>query len=378
MRLKTGRVGSFRGSEVFAFGREDRREWREWLQGSGMHDFYQGAEFHGLAQGRGEGIARLYVLRDGDSSFGLPCLLRNLPFPVGHWRWDATSVRGYPGPWITGEGRGFPGRALGALEEWLREEGVLTVFSLLNPVLGQARWLEGVGELRPLGRTVAMDLSGEESEVWAGIRPSHRRGIRRLEETGFWCGIEEPLRGVGDFAVAYGETMARVGAGGSYLHGEEFFRELFAAHGEWMHLWLVRLGGAYGEVVGGALFGEGSGIGEYYLSGTRDAWVGLSPMKKLLDAAWRWGRRRGWRYLHLGGGVGSEDSLFEFKAGFSPCRFPMSCWSWVLDGVVYGQCCRQAAAEWERGGWEVARRGFFPWYRSPVEIGAGPREGRVP
>jgi hypothetical protein len=98
-------------------------------------------------------------------------------------------------------------------------------------------------------------------------------------------------------------------------------------------------------------------------------------MKKLLDAVWRWGRTRGWRYLHLGGGVGCEDSLFEFKAGFSPCRFPMSCWSWVLDEVAYGRSCREAEADWERLGMDVVRPGFFPWYRSPVESGAVLAEG---
>jgi hypothetical protein len=262
MGLKTGRVGSLRGIELLAYGSEDRWGWREWIQQCGMHDFYQGPEFHGLAQGRGEGRARLYVLRDGDSTLGLPCLVRNLPFPVGHWRWDATSVRGYPGPWISGGERGFASRALEVLREWLREEGVLTVFSLLNPVLGQARWLEGVGGLRPLGRTVAIDLSGEESEIWAGIRASHRRGIRHLEESGLWCGVVDPRLGLGEFVRAYEETMARVGAAGEYLHGEEFFRGLFEAHGEGMHLWLARDGGSGGEMVAGALFGEGKGIGE--------------------------------------------------------------------------------------------------------------------
>jgi hypothetical protein len=360
--LETGRLGSLNGIELLAFGEENREEWRDWLQRAEMHDFFQGPELHELAQREGEGTARLYAMCGEEGCVGLPCLIRRLPYEVGRWRWDATSVRGYPGPWLVGSDDGFIRRAFGALEELLREEGVLTVFSLLNPVLGQGKWLEGIGEVRGLGSTVAMDLDQEEESVWMQVRPSHRRGIRRLNENGLWCGPEDLQVGMAEFVKAYEETMDRVGAGSVYRYGESFFRELCAVSGDSIHLWLARLGGRDGPVAGGALFGEGAGIAEYYLSGTRNESVQISPAKALLDAAWRWGRERGWRYLHLGGGVGREDSLFEFKAGFSPCRFPMGCWSWVLDQDAYRWCCDMA----ERDSRELLRHDFFPRYRSPM------------
>ena len=56
----------------------------------------------------------------------------------------------------------------------------------------------------------------------------------------------------------------------------------------------------------------------------------------VLDFARNWAKDRGNDVLHLGGGVGSRnDSLFEFKAGFSKTRHDFVTWHLVFMPDVY-------------------------------------------
>jgi hypothetical protein len=68
----------------------------------------------------------------------------------------------------------------------------------------------------------------------------------------------------------------------------------------------------------------------------------------------------GLEYLHLGGGVGGrdDDSLFQFKAGFSKERFTYRTWQYISDMEIYKEICRQKNIHFEH------ENNFFPLYRS--------------
>jgi hypothetical protein len=370
------------------FGTEDAGGWLGALQRCGNHDFFHLPEFHRMAERRGQGEARLYVVQGGGRCMALPLLLRPVEGRFigesaaligggalsGDGRdgdeglRDALSVSGYPGPVgfageDAGEKAGFVSASQRLLESQFRADGVVAAFSLLNPLLEQQEWLKGMGEIRWVGETVAMDLALSEEEQWRRIRSTHRRQILRLIDRGVSCEEVDPGLGLDEFVKAYSETMERVGAQRAYRYETAFFEELFTELGGAAHLWLARLGG---EPIAGAIFVECTQFVQYYLSGTRDAWVGLSPMKLILDTVRRWASARGRRYLHLGGGVGRRDSLFDFKAGFSELYLQMGCWRWVGDAGRYEQICRRAVERWEAQGLEPEREDFFPAYRSPL------------
>ena len=76
----------------------------------------------------------------------------------------------------------------------------------------------------------------------------------------------------------------------------------------------------------------------------------------MIDAACDWAGGLGARWMHLGGGVGgAEDSLFRFKAGFSPRRHRFETWRWIVDPHAYERRCRHANVG--------ADESFFPAYR---------------
>ena len=116
-----------------------------------------------------------------------------------------------------------------------------------------------------------------------------------------------------------------------------------------------------GTVASAGLFFEHDGIIHYHLGATAEEHLRRAPSKLMFDHVRRWGQERGARVLDLGGGVGgAEDSLFLFKAGFSPLRARFHTLRLVIDAERYA---RLTGAE------HIADlSGYFPAYRRPSGV----------
>ena len=113
-----------------------------------------------------------------------------------------------------------------------------------------------------------------------------------------------------------------------------YFEDLRVALGSRLHFCSVVAPG--GELAAGGLFTDTQGIVQYHLSGTADCFVANAPSKLMLHEVRLWAKREGYSLLHLGGGVGSRaDSLFHFKAGFSPLHSDWFTYHLVTDEDKY-------------------------------------------
>jgi hypothetical protein len=89
----------------------------------------------------------------------------------------------------------------------------------------------------------------------------------------------------------------------------------------------------------------------------------------LLDTARLWAAGQQARVFHLGGGVGARtDSLFQFKAGFSPQRHEFLTWRWILEPERYRAVCEERERSDESSGLELASADYFPEYRAPARL----------
>jgi lipid II:glycine glycyltransferase (peptidoglycan interpeptide bridge formation enzyme) len=80
---------------------------------------------------------------------------------------------------------------------------------------------------------------------------------------------------------------------------------------------------------------------QWHLCGTASAYLPLAPTKLEIDFIRRWAKEAGYQALHLGGGVGNRaDSLFHFKAGFSPVYKEFYTYRLVLDDNRYAELSR--------------------------------------
>ena len=260
----------------------------------------------------------------------VPLVVHRLPdaleAPAG-WR-DAKSPYGYASPLIAGDpaGRDACARAAAAAA---REAGLVSAALRLHPLLPPAP-----GELFPeaaarvRGEAVVVPLDRPLDAVVAERKPQLRADVRRLRRDG-WTSEMGGREALADFVPLYAATMRRLEAAEIFHFPARYFDALAEALGERLHVALAR--SPEGDVGAAALFTTCGGIVQYLLAGTSDRHAAAAPSKLLLDHAVAWAHGRGERVVNLGGGRGGAvDSLFAFKARFSPHRRPL-----VDLGVVF-------------------------------------------
>lgn len=357
---------STQGSSIRIIQVDSKDEWREAL--GGLHDFYHLPFFHELAKDLGEGEPILFVYEGGGYRISLPLLIRPIDVVFdgsGGKQWfDATSVYGYAGPVVSHADipdiirRDFQE----SLTRILSENMIVSLFSRLHPFLNQDPLVAGLGTLVSPGRTVSIDLTIPEESQVAQYRENHRRGLKKLREAGAICYVDEDFSHLDAFTKIYNETMERVNATKGYFFPGSYFQRLVATDEAEVKLIVCEIGN---ELACAGIFTKCGDIVQYHLGGTSESSLKFSPMKIVLDAARHWGYEHGAKILHLGGGVGTrDDSLFQFKAGFSNRLHTFNTWRWVLLQSVYDQLAAAFKADQSTKAQPEQPADFFPLYRS--------------
>ncbi len=331
------------------------------------HDFYHLPSYAKLSARMDGGHAEAVSVRDGAGQLlFLPYTVR--PLPSIDWLgnqaaglFDIVSPYGYPGPLVLGDDDFLSA----AIRQWsgaMRERNCVSGFIRMHPLLNKRSpaWMVG-GEMVERGRTVSIDLRQSDEEIWGHFRENHRRDIVKRKRQGLVASMEEGIEVLDAFAPIYYETMDRVGATKYYYFPREYFHDLKQALGSMMSVCMIRA--ANGELLGGGIFTECDGIVQYHLGGTLASALQIRPSKLMFDFVCRWGKARGNHSFHLGGGFGAkEDSVYDFKAGFSPLRHPYHTWQLLFEPNAYQRLGQQRQAL-HRESLDVD---FFPIYRAEV------------
>src|SRR5262249_30214533 len=158
-------------------------------------------------------------------------------------------------------------------------------------------------------------LTASPEEQVAAYRSDHRRDLAELRRIGATCVHDSEWRYLDRFVEIYHDTMRRVGAGTGYFFDRNYFEKLATRMDGRAHLFVCI---HEGEVISAATILTSGGIVQGHLGGVDFKYRKLASNKLLIDEIRRWACERGYRRLHLGGGVGAKsDSLFAFKSGFS-------------------------------------------------------------
>lgn len=326
------------------------------------HDVYHLPEYSALCARHDHGAAMAFYAESNGREFLVPLIRRPLPAEVQFepaWA-DAASPYGYPGPLTTdASDRDWVMQSLGALRRLAREHHILTVFLRLHPFRGISHEQAALdrAQLVAHGAVVFVDLTKTPKELWSATRPTHRRHITKLLAAGFtpviddWCWYER-------FLALYRTTMTRVNAAPFYFFPDTYFQELREALGGQVHL--VAIVAPDGDLAAAGLFTSACGIVQYHLGATATRFLPVAPSKLMIHTAAQWGPTTGATIMNLGGGRGGRtDSLFDFKAGFSPLHVPFHTVRLITDVPRYtaiSQSLQHAAA--------LDDPEFFPIYRA--------------
>jgi len=237
----------------------------------------------------------------------------------------------------------------------LNEEKNVSVFCRLHPIINHDILVERFGSLVNNGKTIAISLTGTLEEQRSRYRRQFRSKIRQLREKNFYLKKADNDEEVKAFVKIYNENMARVKAESYYYFNESYFFNMLNSADFESSVLLLYCGD---EITSGAFVTFSNNIMQFHLAATNDKYLHEGPMKLLIDEATIVGREKNMVYLHLGGGVGgNEDSLFEFKAGFSDKILDFKTWRFVSNPDVYNQL---VTARW---GNKTIVSDFFPLYR---------------
>jgi hypothetical protein len=355
--------------------------WQSWTERC-RHDFYHTAAYHRYSESYGEGAAYLAVYGDRDRFLALPYLLRDIDIAgisSGCAGKDVTSVYGYAGPLVCGNAidADFEREAWRAIYEIWRNQDVVSAFARLHPLLNNHSYVlisqpgEAVSaELLEVGPTVSLDLTQSDEEAWAEYRRTTRGEIRQGRKRGLAVTVDEEWTHLDCFLELYYITMKRNQASAYYYFSREQIldlKEALGKHALLVHVWSGNL------IISSAIFIEYDGILHAHLEGNHPEYLKQGPFKLMVDELRLWGRQRGDRGLHLGGGRGGqEDSLFLFKAGLSKKRHPFFVARWIVDPSRYEWLVQERRREADASDLALDTGSYFPAYRAPLACAPPP------
>lgn len=329
----------------------DSNNWEEIISQCDLVDFYHTYTYHLLSSIDGEKPILIYF-GVNNKIIALPLLLRTIAH-TGYF--DATSVYGYPGPITKGILTAHEYELFQTLfEEYCVNEKIVSVFSRLNSFIPfQENCLRNIGNIETLGNSVYIDTS-QESEVQ--LAQYHRRlrtyinKSRKLYDIKIGCSQAD----VNDFVALYHENMKRVNANPIYYFSKPYFKDLLNAN-EFETIMMLAFDKKSKKPAGGAIFVKHGLFVQYHLSGVKEEFLTLNPVKLMIDEMRKIAIQQGCCFFNLGGGVGGkEDSLFYFKSGYSKEFVPFKVWKFIALPKIYGLLSKNNSTD---------DSDFFPKYR---------------
>lgn len=341
--------------EVKVIPLKDVYEWNDIIVKSAIHDFYHCNSYCTLNT---SGESFLFVVFDGADFIALPLIKRSIEETEF---FDCTSVYGYAGPVASKLPEQLSKSLITffqqQLKQYFHENKIICTFSRLHPIILQTPFLEGLGNVISLNKTVTIDLTLPPDKQRALYRKSNKSEINQLRKSGFEIKTAHSIEEIKKFVEIYTITMQRVNAPSHYFFDLNYFNNFLSAT-DFNSVLLL----AYykNEIAAGAIFTMVNNIMQYHLAGTAESYLKKAPMKLIIDEARLLANSRNLTYFHLGGGVGGsdDDSLFKFKSGFSNLNYIFKVWKYIVDEEKY-----DAITKMKCSGKEMNAM-FFPQYRS--------------
>ncbi|MEW7291831.1 GNAT family N-acetyltransferase [Aquimarina sp. 2304DJ70-9] len=317
---------------------EEKVEWQNLLNMVEYYDFYHTYDYHQLSKAPDEKPI-LIKYEDKGNVIGLPLLLRKI-FDTDYY--DVTSVYGYAGPLCSTINSSFNNLDFASqLNQFFREKKVVSVFSRLNPFIkNQEIVLKGLGDLVQLGTIVNIDLTQDIDIQRSVFSKTTKRYINKGRKL---CSVRlsNSKEDISTFMELYYENMDRVQAKKNYYFTEDYFN-YFINSSDFKTDVLLATYNETNEIISAAMMVKTNNIIQYHISGTRDDYLYLTPIRILIDEMRIKGTSENYKYFNLGGGLGgAEDSLFRFKSSFSKDYRDFKVWKYIVNREVYDQLTSQ-------------------------------------
>ncbi|MEP3836568.1 MAG: GNAT family N-acetyltransferase [Algibacter sp.] len=333
---------------------KEKQLWQQTLSQMAGYDFYQTFDYHELSKLNDESSV-LIKYQEGDTIICLPLIIRPIkgtPF------FDATSVYGYAGPLKNTIDTDFDNIQFKKhLNAFLIKENIISVFSRLHPFIeNQDNILENIGTIKALGKVVYLDLKDTFETQELAFSNTTKRYLRKAQKT-LDIKKSSSVKSLEAFIDLYYENMDRVNAHKNYYFSKDYFLS-FLHSDEFETDVVYAVDKETNKTISAALIIKTNKIIQYHLSGTNKDYLGLSPLRALLNKVRLDYSGANYSYFNLGGGLkNKQDSLFHFKSSLSKHYKPFKIWTYIVNEEVYNTLVLNKNFS------KDAISDFFPLYR---------------
>jgi hypothetical protein len=301
----------------------DASEWHDLLPPSRY--FFASLEFARIVEDQTGYTATLLVIDAGRARVAVPFFFRpiaSLEFAdAGERLFDAITPE-FTGPIVLNSDPSFGYKEFHfALDEALRNEGIVAEFMHLNP------WSEGNDLLNPelkiYNRDIVwVDVSIGPERLWMEhFAHACRKNIKRSVLEGIRVFEAENSDHIREFHRIYIDTMIRTNASSQYHFPLGYFLRLFDEMRNHVRFTMAEWNR---QIVGAILYTHDDDNIYSYLGGSDSAFQQMRPSNAIVHDVIRWGASHGKRRLILGGGYRPDDGIFRFKSSFSKYVAPFS------------------------------------------------------
>ncbi|QIL41822.1 GNAT family N-acetyltransferase [Pedobacter sp. HDW13] len=332
---------------------QQKVDWIKYVELAADYDFYHSWQYHSMAE---NGTPILFVYEEAGNFIALPLLDRPIADTIYR---DLHCVYGYSGPIsnlkFEQQPEGLKDNFLKAFLAFLHQGKYVSVFSKLHPFFKQNELLQRIEGLYENGKTIAINLQQTAEERRKQYRGTTLDGIKKCRRIGYTLRESRGQEDIAAFTQLYKANMGRISAADFYLFDEAYFTQMINSTEFDCKLVLVCLDD---EIACGSIITCTNGIIQGHLIATNANHLKYSPAKFLVDEVSELGRKWNMKYYHLGGGLGfKENSLFEWKLGFSNLVLDYYSWRYIANEPVYNQLV-------EKSGIDIQdTTDFFPLYR---------------
>ena len=258
--------------------------------------------------------------------------------------YDFETPYGYGGPITNCKKEAWTEKALKEIISFFSNNNYLAGFIRFHPLLSNAEICRNVITVIDDRKTIAIETSVTEEEIWMNqVSSKNRNMIRKAEKNGLIFERDNDFKNLNAFKSLYNSTMSRLDADDFYFFDDFYytkFIEIFKNHG---FLGCIK---KENEIISAALFMYDSNWGHYHLAGSNREYSSLGANNLLLWKVACEMHNEGVKMFHLGGGTNGdpENSLYKFKHSFSSNEKQFSIGKIVFNQKAYDEIC----SEWEK------------------------------
>jgi hypothetical protein len=299
---------------------QNREKWNSIVKSFLKWDIYYLHEYAMSFMKHGDGSPLLFYYEDINCRLCYVAMLNDISnmevfggeLPTSKY-FDLTTPYGYGGPIVEGNfDADSQKKFMNELNEYCDQNNIVSQFIRFHPLLNNYRHMGDICEIALIKETIVIDTATSEI-INKNMDSKNRNMIRKAKRMGVVIKVDKGEH-IEEYIRIYESTMLEKDASSYYFFKHEYYDYIIKEMNNNIACFYSCLDDI---IIGAAIFFYNDKYMHYHLSGLLKDYRNMASMNLLLNEAAVWALNQGIKFLHLGGGVNKEDSLFKFKKQFN-------------------------------------------------------------